>query len=224
MDGRYSKTIRSSKGFSEMNIKNKGLSDYIRLATSKLKDYISGAKDWFVSKIHRSQTTRLYDIVKDKDKIDYLLQYQEKGRTTDKILLGDMVHFWYDPKWKKVLPYYDRFPLIFPLNYYKDGFLGINFHYLDIDQRIILLDALLDNIESKLFDDKKKMKISYGILLGASKYESFKPCLKRYLYTHIRSPFIKIYPNEWQTAIFLNTAKFEKKNKEYVWEQSRKMY
>ena len=37
--------------------------------------------------------------------------------------------FFYDPKMKKKLPYYDRFPLILPIETYSNGFLGINFHY-----------------------------------------------------------------------------------------------
>ena len=35
--------------------------------------------------------------------------------------------FFYDPKLKKKLPYYDTFPLVLPLENYSDGFLGLNF-------------------------------------------------------------------------------------------------
>ena len=40
--------------------------------------------------------------------------------------------FFYDPKpeQKKNLPYFDMFPLVFPLRRMGDGFTGINVHYL----------------------------------------------------------------------------------------------
>ena len=47
--------------------------------------------------------------------------------------IGKMYLFQYDAKHKKILPYWDRFPLIFPFDYAKDGFYGINLHYLPVD-------------------------------------------------------------------------------------------
>ena len=54
--------------------------------------------------------------------------------------------FFYDPKMKKKLPYYDRFPLILPIEQYSDGFLGINFHYLSMPIRIRLLDRVMNSV------------------------------------------------------------------------------
>ena len=43
------------------------------------------------------------------------------------------LHFFrYDPKLKAILPYYDTFPLVMPIQSAPGGFLGINFHYLPI--------------------------------------------------------------------------------------------
>ena len=36
---------------------------------------------------------------------------------------GRLNMFFYDPKFKKTLPYYDSFPLVLPLENYPDGFL-----------------------------------------------------------------------------------------------------
>ena len=52
---------------------------------------------------------------------------------------GRMNMFFYDPKGRKTLPYYDTFPLVLPIESYPDGFLGINFHYLPIPLRLKLL-------------------------------------------------------------------------------------
>ena len=44
--------------------------------------------------------------------------------------------FWYRPKTAKKLPYYDTFPIVLPFKKHRDGFTGINFHYLPIYMRI----------------------------------------------------------------------------------------
>ena len=51
--------------------------------------------------------------------------------------------FFYDPKYKKTLPYYDTFPLVLPLERIPGGFAGINFHYLrPVKARFTLLERL----------------------------------------------------------------------------------
>ena len=52
---------------------------------------------------------------------------------------GKLNFFFYDPKTKALLPYYDRFPLVLPIGSAAGGFLGINFHYLPITLRVKLL-------------------------------------------------------------------------------------
>lgn len=41
-----------------------------------------------------------------------------------KISPGNMYMYFYDPKLKEELPYYDRFPLVLPYKASKDGFIG----------------------------------------------------------------------------------------------------
>ena len=38
--------------------------------------------------------------------------------------------FVYDPKTKAKLPFYDTFPLVLPIDTFRGGFIGLNFHYL----------------------------------------------------------------------------------------------
>ena len=49
---------------------------------------------------------------------------------------GRINMFFYDPKGRKTLPYYDTFPLSITNRKYPDGFLGINFHYLPMTFKI----------------------------------------------------------------------------------------
>lgn len=191
------------------------LKSILKSGTGKIKDYITKAKEWFNKKIKKTVKSKTEMSEKDLDNPD---------RKVENIVPGRMYHFYYDPKWKKVLPYYDKFPLIFPIEFYGDGFLGINFHYLHPKERAFLLDALLSTLNNKKYDETTKIKISYAILNSSKKYKWFRPCIKRYLTSHIRSKFIEVYPDEWSMAIFLNTAKFRKASKHEVWNYSKKLY
>lgn len=140
------------------------------------------------------------------------------------VFTGRMYFFAYDAKWKRKLPYWDRYPLIFPIEMYQDGFLGINFHYLNYHDRAGLMDALQDLSTDSHYTQITKLRISYDILVAASAYKAFKPCVHRYLSDHVRSPFIRIESYEWDAALFLPVARFEKQSEAYVWSQSRAQY
>ena len=146
----------------------------------------------------------------------------DEARKVSSMEFGYMYAFKYDPKTKNDLPYYDTFPLIFPVRMDSDGFLGINFHYLPPVLRAKLMNALYSTLTNKKYDDTTKVKISYSILQSASKYRFFKPMLKKYLRSHVRSQFLEVQVNEWDMAIFLPTESFRKADTGRVWEESRK--
>lgn len=153
----------------------------------------------------------------------------DRSRLTDKPLLGRMYLFQYDPKGKKTLPYYDRFPLVFPIDSGRTSgfaasggsFLGINLHYLPLPLRARLMDALYDTITTKELDENTRIRISYNILQQASKYRFFKPCIKRYLISHVKSRFFYIEPTEWEMALFLPLDRFVGSNKSRIYRDSR---
>lgn len=146
----------------------------------------------------------------------------DKDNLMKMVRIGSMFMFMYDPKMKKVLPYYDTFPLIFPIEMYKDGFLGINLHYLPPMLRGKLMDALYDLINNDKMNDTTRLKISYEILNGASRFKWFKPCIHRYLFTHVQSRFLYIDPVNWDKAVMLPLERFQKATKEQVWKESRR--
>ena len=146
----------------------------------------------------------------------------DEARKVSSMEFGYMYAFKYDPKHKADLPYYDTFPLIFPVKMESDGFLGINFHYLPPVLRAKLMDALYSTLTNKQYDDSTRVRISYSILQSASKYRYFKPTLKKYLRAHVRSQFLEIQVKEWDIALFLPTESFRKADTGRVWEESRK--
>lgn len=144
----------------------------------------------------------------------------ERSRWVSKFDLGGMYFFYYDPKTKSDLPYYDRFPLVIPLERYPDGFLGLNLHYLPLNYRLLFLDKLLDLAVLNKYDEIKKVRVTYEILTTSKRFKEFRPCLKKYLTNQIQSKIIAVQPNEWDIAAFLPVHQFKKKNVETVWQES----
>lgn len=145
----------------------------------------------------------------------------DKNRTKRNSALGKMYFFQYNPKHRKTLPYYDMFPLVFPIEKYDDGFLGINLHYLDLPMRAKLMDALYTIASNDRFDESTKIKASYKVLKGASQFKYFEPTVHRYLSDYVQSRFIEVVSSEWDMALFLPVEQFKKKSKGKVWRDSK---
>ena len=123
--------------------------------------------------------------------------------------IGKMYFYFYDPKTKDIMQYYDKFPLVIPIEEHNDGFLGLNLHYIHPKQRLILLDKLGDIATNQNFDEETKFRISYNFLKNAKQMYEHKPCLKKYLYTHIKSKFLNIEASEWDIAALLPVENFD---------------
>lgn len=173
------------------------------------------SQQWFFDKARA--------IKKVQNEREIMLSAADKGRLKNSVKVGGMYMFYYDPKLKEKLPYYDMVPLIFPIKRYKDGFLGLNVHYIPYRERAALMDALYSVTNNNKFDESTKLKISYDILKAAAKYKWFKPCLKRYLSQHLRSRLFYIQATEWQIAAFLPLARWQKASQQRVWSDSRKI-
>lgn len=137
--------------------------------------------------------------------------------------IGQMFMFFYDPKNKATLPYYDRFPLVFPVEIYGDGFLGINLHYLPRKLRANLMDALYATLNNKRSNDTTRLRLSYDLLKNTTRMRYFKPCLKKYLSKHVKQRFMYIDPKDWDKALMLPTERFMKKPVNQVRSASVKM-
>lgn len=138
-------------------------------------------------------------------------------------IIGSMYSFYYDPKYKQELPYYDRFPLIFPFKKIRGGFFGINLHYLPLQLRAKLMDGLYEYANNTRYDESTKIRLNYQLLTQTATLKWFKPCVKHYLNEHVRSKFMYVYPSEWDIALFLPTERFTKATKAQVWSDSKRM-
>ena len=145
---------------------------------------------------------------------------RDANRRTTRILPGSMYMFHYDPKYKETLPFYDRFPLIFPFKVSGSHFWGLNLHYIPLMARAILMNNLYDLANNSRYDESTRLRLNYDVLSSASKFKYFKPCVKQYLFSHVDTSFIYIYPSEWDIALFLPTERFKKASKTKVWGNS----
>lgn len=150
--------------------------------------------------------------------------FKDTSRQKINSIIGRMYFYYYDPKTKDSLPYYDRFPLVIPIEQYPDGFLGLNLHYIHPKQRIILLDKLSEYASDSRYDDKTKLKLSYALLGATAKAFEATPCIKHYLYNHVQSRFVEISANEWDIAALLPMENFVGATTSKVWADSRKKF
>jgi len=142
------------------------------------------------------------------------------GKRNNKPFYGRLNMFFYDPKFKKTLPYYDVFPLVLPLETYDDGFLGINLHYLPIPLRIKLLDKLVDYSNNTEFDESTKLMVDYKKL---KRINLIKPTIHKYLSGQTKSQFRRIDADEFTIATLLPVQRFKKASDSEVWKESRSM-
>jgi hypothetical protein len=161
--------------------------------------------------------------IKRPDKISAAIR-GETFRKANQFRVGMMYCFFYDPKTKADLPYWDKFPVVLVLEKYSDGFLGLNLHYLPVKFRMLFLSKLMKFAQLTPEDDIKRLRISYEILNSAKRYAEFKPMLKRYLFGRLRSKLLMVQPNEWDVASMLPLQQFKGARTSTVWKDSMQHY
>ncbi len=167
------------------------------------------SKKWFQTNIEKLKKPSRSALLKDPALDPVSKEYR-----------GNMYMYIYDPKGKTELPYYDRFPLTIMIEGYKDGFLGLNLHYLRPDIRAKFLEELMRLAPGNVRENTRLLKAKYSLLQSTRKFKEFRPCIKRYLGTQIRSRLVRVPMTEWEIAIFLPTEQFVKKQKGAVWNES----
>ena len=186
-----------------------------RLAQKGIQPNSAAAREWFSKKVRQSAVTSALSRQPGRRS---LLSDSERRAATPQI--GKMYFYNYDPKFKDKLPYYDEFPLIFAVDYFPRGFLGMNLHYVSPRNRMLIMNSLSDIATNKKYDSSTRLALSYRVLQGASKFSTIKPCIKRYLYNNVKSSFVSIDANEWDIAIFLPVQRFRKASASKVWSDS----
>lgn len=168
------------------------------------------SRNWFRKKVGSMRSINRRELMREEE-----IMLKNRGG------VGSMFMFFYDPKTKDTLPYWDNFPLIILVEHAKGGFYGINLHYLPIPLRAKFLDGLMDQTNNKKFDESTSFELSYDYLQRSAKTKYFKPCFKRYLYNHVEGRLAMVMAPEWEIATFMPTQSFSRASASQVWKDSR---
>lgn len=172
------------------------------------------SKSWFekeVTKLTKQQLTPAKVLSGNPDQL------------VTRVMPGRLYMYGYDPKMKKELPYYDRFPLVFPFSKTSDGFMGLNMHYLPYPLRVMLLDKLMVFKSNNRMDETTRLKYSWQLIDGVSRFAAAKPCVKQYLMGHVRTQFRQIPSADWATAMLLPVERFVGGSKQEIWAESNRI-
>lgn len=162
---------------------------------------------WLIQKMKELRITQA-TILKDRERM--------RGRT----IIGRFYFFSYDAKTKEKLKYWDKFPIVVPIENYDNGFLGLNLHYVYPLVRLKLLSKLMNYASNHRLDERTRLKISYPIIKNVGSLYRATPCIKRYLWTHVRSRFLEIEAKDWKMALTLPVQQFQKAPALQVWKDS----
>lgn len=195
-------TPSSGDGKKRLKDKNKhksAVKDFERQSGVQQKHTINKAMQWYFNRVRLAS--------------GHEITAQNSYATVDDVMGGGLFQYTYDPKYADTLPYYDKFPLVIPIEMTHNGWLGLNLHYLPPRVRAIIFDDII-NIGAK---KKNKLIVAYAWVKNYSKHSIIRHAIKRYLYTHITSPVVLIKEDEWDNAVLLPTQTFMKKSDVHVW-------
>ena len=170
------------------------------------------AAAWFKNKLKTIKSVNRRELLRD-----------EQFKTRSKPLAGRLFMYFYNPKTKKTLPYYDKFPLTIMLEKASGGFYGLNLHYLPPKLRAKMFDGLQSFMNNDKYDQTTKFRLTYNLVNSAAKLKYYKPCFKHYLTKNITSQLVEVPASEWESVMFLPTESFSKANKNQVWKDSKSL-
>jgi len=140
-----------------------------------------------------------------------------ENKTVEKLKPGKLYLYYYDPKHKATLPWYDKFPLVFPYQADSNSFIGLNMHYLSYYYRIKLMTMLMKFSTNSKLNEKTQLMYSWQVLSSIAQHELVEQTIHKYLIDHVRSVFIEIPATDWYTALMLPVERFTKASKTQVW-------
>jgi hypothetical protein len=135
-----------------------------------------------------------------------MLNAEKRWTDDDSVFVGGLFFFKYVAKGKETLPIWDKYPMAMIIDRYNDGFLALNLHYMPKGRRqsvINVVNTFKGNNKMSNVVRAKAKNWQFMMNSGANAQGFMKKTVKRYLFTQVRSQFIKINPDEYSKAIQL---------------------
>ena len=191
--------------------KSGGLLPQERRAILWFQNYSSELQSWQAE--HRGETFNAVSASK----------FDKRLVSPKAAMMGCLYFFLYVPIRTDNLPHYDRFPLVILLEKDETGFLGLNLHYLPYRVRAMFFDLLHSARLLRSPDPlRTRLSVTYRMLKSVTKYKAFRPCVRRYRYSSLRSALLQVGETEWDVALFLPVEQFAKSTRSSVWTESLK--
>lgn len=141
------------------------------------------SRDWYRKELIESAPRKLITDERS-DEIGDELQ-RDKNLSTSFPRLFNLMFYQYKAKWRQDLPYYDKYPLAFVLEMDERSFFAVNLHYYSPEERMGLVMSLSED-----------------------KIPSFRKGAHKYLISEVRSPYLILAQQEWQTMCLLPVEEF----------------
>jgi len=153
---------------------------------------------------------KVKDLISISEKPSELLSKWERRR--NKVQLYHFNMFFYDAKTKKNLPYFDMFPLVFPLRRFGDTFTGINVHYLPPSFREDFFNIYTRFKLNDEFDETTLYRMTWSKI---SRFKVMRPLLRKYSLSNIKSRFLVLRADEVPIAMSLPLTRLVKPNTKF---------
>ena len=158
----------------------------------QLREYApkNPTREWYRTEVFAAKTIQYEDdptaLIREEqsdDVGDALQRDQNLMRVYPRIF--SLMLYGYKAKYREELPFYDKYPLAFVLDVSPKSFFAINLHYYTPSQRIGIVQSLAEN-----------------------KIPRFEKGAHKYLLSEVRTPYLHLAQQEWETICMLPLEEF----------------
>ena len=143
----------------------------------------SQSKDWYRKELAEKSPRNLI-IDERSDEIGDELE-RDRNLSTTFPRLFNLMFYEYKAKWRRDLPFYDKYPLAFVIETSDKSFFAVNLHYYSPKERLGVISSLLED-----------------------KIPKFRKGAHKYLLSEVRSPYLILAQQEWETMCLLPVEEF----------------
>lgn len=141
------------------------------------------SREWYRRELENSSPRNIITDEKSDEVGDELQRDSNKVTTFPRLF--NLMYYDYKAKTRRDLPFYDKHPLAFVLEVDARSFFAVNLHYYSPEERMGLVMSLAEN-----------------------RIPKFRKGAHKYLISEVRSPYLILAQQEWQTMCLLPVEEF----------------
>jgi hypothetical protein len=143
----------------------------------------SQSREWYRSQLRNAAPKNIITDERSDEVGDELKRDSNSVTTFPR--LYNLMYYDYKAKTRRDLPYYDKHPLVFVLEIDARSFFAVNLHYYSPEERMGL-----------------------AMTLAEDRIPKFSKGAHKYLISEVRSPYLILAQQEWQTMCLLPVEEF----------------